>query len=69
MFFNLLDRFIRFIHWFSPIQKWELLRRFFYLFNQMFLSEGGHFYVDMHFYAIFFTYGDLSEERRSSTFA
>ena len=42
----------------------------------MFLSEGGHFYVDMHFYATFFarlfhitmhfyamlfTYADLSE--------
>ena len=38
---------------FPPIQKWELLRRL-NLFDRMFLSEGGHFYVDMHFYATFF---------------
>ena len=38
---------------FPPIQKWKFYADF-YLFNQMFLSEGGHFYGDMHFYATFF---------------
>ena len=30
--------------------------------------KNGHFHVIMHFYAIFFTYVDLSEEGRSGTF-
>ena len=48
----LLDQFIV-IHWFSPIQKWELLRRFFFI-----QPNVSRFYVDMHFYATFFACQD-----------